>query len=209
MSDLTHFDLQPLQIDPEAKAITIGPTTRKAPRTLVAEIQSLNALHTTLISGQEGVSPAGIPLPPVPVNPKRSAHITKIRDTGNAEAKKGHYAEALKLYTAAIELASTRPLWEPSQLAREELASLYATRAGGYMALQMWAEGAVDAETSVELKRVGDATPWVRRGRCLVEMGRLEEAREYVKKGIELVSEEGELGALLKEIDGKLVKGRK
>lgn len=208
MSDLTHFDLQPLQIDPETKAISVAPTSRKAPRTLTAELQALNTLHTTLLNTPDAVSPAGVPLPPVPVNPKRSAQITKIRDNGNQEYRKSRYQEAHKLYTLGIEMAEQRPLWEPSQLAREELSNLYANRAQAYMALQQWAEGAVDAETSVEIKKVGNAKAWWRRGKCLVEMGRLEEGREWAKKGLEVEGEEQELGELLKEIDEKLAKGK-
>lgn len=72
------------------------------------------------------------------------------------------------------------------------------------MAMQAWPEGAVDAEASVEARRVGNAKGWWRRGRCLVEMGRLEEAREWVKKGLEVEGEEGELVTLLKDIDAAI-----
>ncbi|CAG9990468.1 unnamed protein product [Clonostachys byssicola] len=201
MSDLTHFDMQPILMDPKSKAITTDPNT-KASRALTAELELLNTLHRALVTS-DSVPPSGVPPPPVPVNPKRGANITKLRDNGNAEYRKGRYAEAQKLYTLGIQMALGRPLWEPSALVREELSGLYSNRAQTHMALQNWPEGAVDAETSVEVKKIGNAKAWWRRGKCLLEMGRLDEAASWVRGGLEVEGEEGELVALLKEIEAK------
>lgn len=201
MSDLTHFDMQPLSID----HTTAHLTSSKSSRSLAAELSLLNTLHKQLTTSPDATTPnTGVPLPPVPVNPKRSANVTKLRDNGNAEYRKQRYADAHKLYTLGIQMALARPSWEPSALAKEELSGLYANRAQASMALGSWAEGAVDAETSVEVRKTGNAKAWWRRGRCLVEMGRVEEAREWVKKALELEGEEAELVALLKEIDEKI-----
>ena len=100
----------------------------------------------------------------------------------------------------------TRPMWEPAALVREEVSSLLANRAQAHMALQNWAEGAVDAHASVEARWVGNAKAWWRRGRCLSEMGRLEEARDWVKRGLEVEGEEAELVQLLKDVEGKIEK---
>ncbi|EON98705.1 putative translocation protein sec72 protein [Phaeoacremonium minimum UCRPA7] len=197
MSDLDSFTLLPLKLDPQSKAV--GSTSSS--RALEAELTTLNQLHRALL-GLDGGAP--VPPPPVPVNPKRSANVAKLRDSGNGEYRKGKYAEAIKFYTLGLQMALTRPLWEPQQLVREEVASLYANRAQAHMGLQSWAEGAVDAEASVEAKKVGNAKAWWRRGKCLLEMGRLEESREWVGKGLEMEGEEGELVALLKEIEGKI-----
>lgn len=89
---------------------------------------------------------------------------------------------------------------------RDEVAGLYANRAQAHMALQNWVEGAVDAECSVESKRVGNAKAWWRRGRCLLEMGREEEAREWVGKGLEVEGSEADLVGLLKEVEGRIEK---
>lgn len=59
----------------------------------------------------------------------------------------------------------------------------------------------VDVEMSVEVWRMGNVKVWWRRGRCLVEMGRLEEVRIWVKNGLEVEGEEGDLVSLLKEIE--------
>ena len=66
---------------------------------------------------------------------------------------------------------------------------LYRDRAQAYMALQMWAEAAADAECSVECKRTGNAKSWWRRGKCLCEMGRWGEAGRWVDAGLEVEGE--------------------
>lgn len=90
---------------------------------------------------------------------------------------------------------------------REEASVLFANRAQAHMAAGMWAEGAADAETSVELKRVGNGKAWWRKGRCLVEMGRWREAGEWVGRGLEVEGNEGELGGLMREIRAREEKG--
>ncbi|PNY27285.1 Translocation protein sec72 [Tolypocladium capitatum] len=197
MSDLTHFDLLPLHMDPKSKAID-APT--RPSRALAAELEQLNGLHRALLS-IEG-STTGAPPPPIPVNPKRTGNVTKLRDNGNAEYRNKKFAEAVRLYSLGIQMALTRPVWEPAALVREEVSGLLANRAQAHMAMQNWPEGAVDAEASVEARRVGNAKGWWRRGRCLVEMGRLDEARQWVKRGLEVEGEEAELVGLLKEIEG-------
>lgn len=107
------------------------------------------------------------------------------------------------MYTLGLQMALSRPLWEPCGLVRDEVAGLYANRAQAHMALQNWVEGAMDAESSVEAKRVGNAKAWWRRGRCLMEMGRLEEAKEWVGRGLEMENNEGDLVGLLREIEAK------
>jgi translocation protein SEC72 len=201
MSDLDTFTLLPLRIDPQSKAVS----STSSDKALDAELSMLNVLHRSLV-GLEGPSP--VPPPPIPVNPKRSANVTKLRESGNAEFRKGRVAEAIRFYTLGLQMALTRPLWEPSQLVREEVAALYSNRAQAHMAMQAWAEGAVDGEASVEAKRAGNAKAWWRRGRCLMEMGRLEEAREWVGKGVEMEGQEAELVALLKELDEKIAKAK-
>jgi translocation protein SEC72 len=203
MSDLDTFNLLPLTLDPQSKAVLPTSSPSSSSRALTAELETLNTLHRSLQS-LEG--PATVPPPPVPVNPKRSAQITKLRESGNGEFRKGKFADAMRFYTLGLQMALTRPLWEPSGLVRDEIAGLYAARAQAHMALQDWVEGAVDAECSVEAKRVGNAKAWWRRGRCLFEMGRLEEAREWTGKGLEMQGEDTDLVALMKEIEARTAK---
>lgn len=192
MDDLETFTSLPIRMDRTSKAIT----TTSSSRALNEELATLNALHKSLLGLESPVPP-----PPMPVNPKRTANITKLRESGNAEFRKGRNAEAIKFYTLGLQMALGRPLWEPSGLVRDEVAGLYANRAQAHMSLQNWVEGAVDAEASVESKRVGNAKAWWRRGKCLIEMGRWEEAKEWVGKGLEVEGSETDLVGLLKEIE--------
>ncbi|CAK7203729.1 hypothetical protein SEUCBS139899_006475 [Sporothrix eucalyptigena] len=199
MSELDTFTFYPLRIDPKTKALESTEPTRA----LDAELTAVNQLHRALLSIENG---APVPPPPIPVNPKRTANVNKLRDSGNAEFRKGRYADAIKFYSLGLQMALTRPVWEPPQLVHEEVATLFANRAQAHMATQGWAEGAVDAEASVEAKKTGNAKAWWRRGKCLLEMGRLEEAQEWVRRGLEMEGEEHDLLALRVEIQTRLDK---
>ncbi|KAL8713695.1 MAG: hypothetical protein Q9220_002221 [cf. Caloplaca sp. 1 TL-2023] len=198
---LETFTLLPLQIDPTSKALS-SPLSH-----LSTSLTSLTSLQRSLLS-----LPSQIPPPPIPTNPKRSAQIQKMRDQGNASLRKNptNPTEAIQLYTYGIEMALGRPGWEPMQLVREEAALLYANRAQAYMMGGMWPEGATDAMCSVECKKMANGKAWWRRGKCLVEMGRWKEAREWVSEGLEMEGDkEAELVTLAKEIERHEVEERK
>lgn len=201
------FTQLPLTIDPATKAIS---TSHTASNTLLAELTALNNLHRSFLRDLENNNT--VPPPPVPVNPKRSGQITKLREAGNTSFKKGSHKDAIRMYSLAIDMATQRPVWEPAGLVREELSALYNNRAQANMAVQSWPEGAADAECSVELKKVGNVKGWWRRGVCLREMGRLDECREWVKEGVEFESAGPDKGALEelvqlgKEVEGKGLK---
>lgn len=202
------FHQLPLTIDPSTKAISTSHPTSA----LTAELHALNSLHRSFIRDIE--APHTAPPPPVPVNPKRSAQITKLKETGNASFKKSQFGDAVRMYSLALDMALARPLWEPAGLVREELSMLYGNRAQAHMAQQNWAEAAVDAECSVELKKVANVKGWWRRGVCLKEMGRLEEAREWLREAVEFESagpdKQGvtELQGLVNEVE-RLAESRK
>ncbi|MCJ1411437.1 hypothetical protein MMC19_005526 [Ptychographa xylographoides] len=210
------FTLLPLVLDPSTKAISAPSLTSNS--ALTTELTLLNSTHRSLLTLD---TPGAVPPPPLPLNPKRSAAIQKMREQGNASLSKkggtasaansqGHIQEAIKLYSYAVEMALTRPPWEPAGIVRDELAILLSNRAQAYMSLQQWPEGAADAESSVELKPTpGNGKAWWRRGKCLVEMGRWEEAGEWVKRGLEAAGEEGsELKPLGVEVEAHLARVR-
>ncbi|KAK4501448.1 hypothetical protein PRZ48_007257 [Zasmidium cellare] len=203
MDAIDTYTQLPLSIDPATKAISTSDPS------LTPEIDELNKMNRAFLALD---TPNQIPPPPAPVNPKRSVQITKLKDSGNASYKKGQYGDALKMYDLAIRMASDRPTWEASGLVREELSTLYGNRAQTLMAQQAWAEAAVDAETAVEMKKVGNVKAWWRRGQCLREMGRLEEAAEWVKIGLEFEragpdkGSVGELETLARELGKALDK---
>ncbi|KAI9784939.1 MAG: hypothetical protein M1839_001134 [Geoglossum umbratile] len=188
----TYIQL-PLQIDPASKAISVPASSDN--KALATELTALNTLHRALLNLDTPIPP-----PPLPVNPKRSAQIQKLRESGNASFRKSNYAEAIRMYTFGIEMAIGRPGWEPSNLVRDEVSALYANRAQAHMAMQNWPQAMLDAESSVEMKKVANTKAWWRKGRCLVEMGRLEEAKAWVESGL-IVEEDADLKALAKEIE--------
>lgn len=198
--DQETFTLLPLSMDPKSKAIT---TPSSSNRALAAELEALNSLHRALLTLEP---PHVVPPPPVPVNPRRSAQIKKLRETGNESFGKQKYSDAASFYTLGLKMALTRPAWEPNGLVRDEAATLFANRAQARMAQSDWVGGGADAECSVEAKKVGNPKAWYRRARCLVEMGRVEEAREWVGRGLEMEGEDGELIKLAKEIEARLPK---
>ncbi|OJJ48215.1 hypothetical protein ASPZODRAFT_1539819 [Penicilliopsis zonata CBS 506.65] len=165
------FNQYPLHLDPATKAISLASSagyTAVQIENVNKELTALNQLHRSLLA----LDPPNTPPPPLPVNPKRSAQISKLRDTANAAYRKGTHVEAVKLYTYAIDMALGRPGWEPVGLARDELSALYANRAQAYMAQQAWPEGLIDARASVDCKPVGNVKAWFRAGKCLAEMSR-------------------------------------
>lgn len=206
-SEIDLFNEYHLHLDPSSKAISLLPSSSQTPSqsaTIAAELQELNALHRSLIS----LDPPNIPPPPLPVNPKRSAQITKLRDSGNAAYRKSNYAEAIRLYTYAIEMAISRPGWEPVTLAREELAGLYGNRAQAHVGMRAWPEGLCDAKASVDSKPVGNVKAWWRLAKCLAEMSRYAEAKTFLLKGLEIEGKASdgakELVQLLEDVEAAL-----
>lgn len=207
MSEIDIYNQYPLHLNPTTKAISLTtPTTYPPTQTasINSELQELNQLHRSLLN----LDAPNIPPPPLPVNPKRSAQITKLRDSANTAYRKSNYTEAVRLYSYSIEMALSRPSWEPVTLTRDELAGLFANRAQAYMSQQAWAEGLVDAKASVDSKAVGNVKGWWRVGKCLAEMSRYAEAKEFLLNGIEVEGKSGdggkELLALLEDVEGAL-----
>ena len=161
-------------------------------------LESLNAMHKLLLN-----IPGGVPPPPVPVPPQRSAAIEKMRNSGNNAFRKANYQEAINLYSHAISMAMTRPSWEPAPLLKEELQVLYSNRAQAQMSANNWPEAYADASLSVEFKRVQNPKAHYRKAKALKEMGRLEEAKEALEYGLEF-GVDSDLKTLLKDVDAQL-----
>ncbi|OBT54350.1 hypothetical protein VE04_05776 [Pseudogymnoascus sp. 24MN13] len=153
---------------------------------------------------------------PVHLDPKSKALST----TSNSKRLRDELESLNALHTAFLSLETPAPLppRPPStqSAARRSPSSarvpmphtaLRTTRprySCAYGAAQL-AAGWKDAEASVEAKKVGNAKAWWRGGRCLAEMSRWEEAKEWVGRGLEVEGKEAELVGLLKEIEGRVV----
>ncbi|KAL8835523.1 MAG: hypothetical protein Q9176_006872 [Flavoplaca citrina] len=175
---LETFTLLPITISPTSKALS-------------SPLPHLTQPLTDLTTLQRSLLPHPTQTPPAPsaTNPKRTAQIQKMHSQGTTSLRKSSHQEAIQLFTYGLEMALTRPGWEPIALVKEEAAMLYRDRAQAYMGVQMWAEAAADAECSVECKRTGNSKSWWRRGKCLTEMGRWGEAGRWVDAGLEVEGE--------------------
>ncbi|KAJ5441970.1 Tetratricopeptide TPR2 [Penicillium cf. griseofulvum] len=209
-SEIDLYNQYPLYMDPTTQDLSLTHSSGQTPSQTAAlniEIEELNQLHRSLLT----LDSPNIPPPPLPVNPKRSAQISKLRDSANAAHRKSNYDEAIKLYTYAIEMALSRPGWEPVGVAREELSGLYANRAQAQMALQAWPEALIDAKSSVDSKPIGNVKAWWRIAKCLAEMSRYEEARKFLHKALDIEGKDSEGGkelfALLGEVERALLRG--
>jgi translocation protein SEC72 len=90
MDHETYIPL-PLSIDPVTKAVSSSDPS------LQHDLDELNKLHRALLQLE---TPNQIPPPPMAVNPKRTAQVDKMKDTGNAAYKKGQVADGMWLQTA-------------------------------------------------------------------------------------------------------------
>lgn len=194
--DPDTFQQLPISMDAQTKILSTSLNDYK----LQEELAALNQLHKAV---QQSGAPNQVPQAPVPVDPKRSAQIAKLREAGNASFKKSQYQDAVRMYSLAIDMALGRPVWEPVGLCRDEVVALLSNRAQAHMSANNWPEAAIDAQTAVELRKTNNSKAWWRRGKCLLEMGRLDEAREWVTEGLDFEAEP-ELQALKAEIDGRL-----
>ncbi|KIX05235.1 uncharacterized protein Z518_06107 [Rhinocladiella mackenziei CBS 650.93] len=207
--DDTYTQL-PLHIDPQTKQISI----LSSDKTLQDAISNLNSLHGALKSLETSNN---VPPPPLPVNPKRSAQVQKLRDSAAAASRKGQHADAIRLLGFGIDMAAARPGWEPISRAREELALMYLSRAAAHASVQNWVEGLKDAECSLECKRgpgigpngekvPGNAKAYIVGGRCLMEMARWADAVEWLERAIQMEGKEGDDG---RELTRQLAESKK
>ncbi|KAF3313964.1 hypothetical protein TWF173_005556 [Orbilia oligospora] len=176
---MESFTLLPLTIDKVTNAVLAPSSTPSLPA-LPDAISDLNTLHRSMLQFENAIPP-----PPGLINPKRSAQINKLRESGNAAFRKQAFGEAVKLYSLALEMCLGRPHWEQSALVREESAMIYSNRAQANIAMRNWAEGM--------------------RALCLKEMGKLEDSREVLEMGCEWEAEnqgktDGDLRALLRDV---------
>ena len=197
----THL---PVHIDPASKKISVT----SSDQAVQDAIATVNSLHNQFKNLETANS---VPPPPVPVNPKRSAQINKLRESAGQSAKKGQFQDAVRLLTVAIDMASTRPGWEPSGLVREELGLCYLARAAANAETNNYVEGWKDAECSTECKRGPQTNPQGQRtpgnprafiigGRCLMEMGRFSEAVKWLERALEIEGKEGQEGAQMMQL---------
>lgn len=155
--------LFPFSVDPEK-------CTVNAPG---QDVQLLNMLArwTSMLPPQ-----APFPPPPNIVQTKISENVVQAKDMGNGRFRQQDWQGAIKHYTMAIAMASSRPLWEANELVRDELSMLLANRSAAFASAGAYIEALCDADAVIKIKK-----PWgkghFRKGKALVGLQRYEEAR--------------------------------
>ncbi|KIM24056.1 hypothetical protein M408DRAFT_35507, partial [Serendipita vermifera MAFF 305830] len=138
--------------------------------------------------------------PPNVVQPGRAQAVAKTKDEGNALYKRGMHVQAINAYTTAMQISSSRPPWEASSLAKEELALVVCNRSAAFYAAGDALSSLIDAEVVIGLKR-----PWskghYRKGRALLKLGDIAGAREAVMLGLQFEPNNNDLEVFLQEID--------
>jgi translocation protein SEC72 len=147
---------------------------------------------------------AELPPPNKPL-PSVNAQVDQLKVEGNKAYKALDYTEAIRQYSAAADLAWSRPLWEPLafQFVREELAPILSNRSAAHVALEQYVEALVDAEIVTRLK-ADWSKGWFRKGKALFGLSRFEEATKAYRKGLRYGSNSEDLLQALKEAENAM-----
>lgn len=181
-ADLT---LLPLAVDPTPLSATPVKFALDTPIPAgfgAADLEQVNELARVLLTASN--PNVVFPPPPQPVPNERSKKIAGAKEAGNVAFKKGNWADAVKLYTMSADIAASRPVFEASVYARDELALALANRSAAYLGAKEPVAALADADAVIQLKR-----PWIkghfRKGKALAAMARFQEAREAFLLGLQ------------------------
>ncbi|WFD00334.1 hypothetical protein MYAM1_003082 [Malassezia yamatoensis] len=131
-----------------------------------------------MLSRWTSMLPPQAPFPPPPniVQTKLSENVTQAKEMGNGKFRQNDWQAAIKHYTMALAMASSRPMWEASELVSDEISTLLANRSAAFASAGAYIEALCDAEAVIKIRR-----PWgkghFRKGKALAGLQRYEEAR--------------------------------
>lgn len=122
--------------------------------------------------------PPQAPYPPPPniVQTKLTENIMQAKEMGNGRFRQQDWQGAIKHYTMAVAMASSRPMWEASELVCDELSMLLANRSAAYASAGAYIEALCDADAVIKIKRAWGKGHF-RKGKALAGLQRNEEAR--------------------------------
>ncbi|KAK9381142.1 uncharacterized protein V2V93DRAFT_368431 [Kockiozyma suomiensis] len=178
----------PINFDKVTKHLDFSESEKTPER--AAEVAKLNKLYKDLV----GVN-SDVPPPPNQINGRLTDQVKKLKESGNQAFKRSSYADAIRMYGLAIEMALKRASWEASGYQREELSVLFSNRSQAYMSTGSWGEGMVDADTAIFLRRSFPKAHY-RKGKCLQNLGRLREAKDAYELGLESGGTDGSVAEL-------------
>ncbi|CAG8625864.1 6907_t:CDS:2 [Ambispora leptoticha] len=158
------------------------------------DFSSLNQLSKNLkaINGRIPASNAA--------NPNLSTQINRLKDEGNKNFHAQNYAEAIRLYSLAVDMAFQRPVWESYIVAKEEISLCLCNRAAAYIANGAWVDAYVDTVAVVKIRREWSKGHF-RMGKALVGLKRYDEAIDAFNLGLELEPQSEEIRTALKDTE--------
>ena len=92
--------------------------------------------------------------------------------------------QAINQYTMAMHTSSSRPPWESSNIAREELSLVICNRSAAFYAAGDYLSSLIDAEVVISLKRAWSKGHY-RKARALMALGDLPAAMDAIQLGIQ------------------------
>ena len=148
--------------------------------------------------------PAEIPGPPQQaVNPGRTPHIEALKKKGNEHFGRKEHQQALQHYSQALEIAISRPPWEPSTVAIEEIATLLSNRSAAFLQAGLAPEAYADAKFCTDI-RPQWPKGYFRVAKCLIQLDRLKEALAMVERGLSYDPTNTDLKTLELEVSNAL-----
>lgn len=199
------FTLLPMSMeDKQVGDTTVSILTSNDP-SITPLIHQINALTNGF--KQSGFALEIPPPPPQSINPNRSKQIEISKKSGNDAFKAQNWPEALKLYSMALDMAASRPPWEPAAMANDEMSILLCNRSAAFLGAGLYAEAYADAHACIELKK-----PWMkgyfRKAKACIRLCRYNEAKEVIQSGLTYEPHSEELRAVEKEVDELLFDSR-
>lgn len=94
-----------------------------------------------------------VPPPPKIKSAKITQQLQRAKADGDAKYRANAMEDAVRLYSLAIGFALSRPPWESTVEARDEIAPLLNNRSAAHSALGHHAEALADVETSMKIKK--------------------------------------------------------
>ncbi|CAG8502497.1 454_t:CDS:1 [Ambispora gerdemannii] len=162
----------------------------------------LNQLYKNLktIDGRIPASPAA--------NPNLSTQINRLKEEGNKNFRAQNYAEAIKLYSLAVDMAFQRPVWESFAAAKEDISVCLCNRAQAYIDSGAWVDAYVDSVAVVKM-RWDWSKGHFRMGKALMGLKRYDEAIEAFKLGSNIEPQSEEIKTALKDAEDLISQSQK
>lgn len=148
------------------------------------------------------------PVPPpvapnVKVDPRLGVQVTKMRESGNAAFSRKRWADAIRLYSLALAMASSRPWFEPAVLARDELSTILCNRSAAHLGASSLPEALVDADAAIAIKP-GFAKAHFRRAQALSAMQRYRDALESARLAATMEPNDSAVDALVRDLAARI-----